>query len=354
MSDLVVFNKLHKALAYKQKAHGTTVFSWELNQNGSRRYFVSKKDKLWSTYKDDSIKNLYEVISEGVSKLYFDLEFLKLEENSNKKGEVMTTRLINEVNDYLKKQYNQQNSFEDVLILDSSSVDKFSVHLIFKKICFSDNRKIKHFLQDFEGQLSDETRELFQIIKRGSPSSFIDTNVYSRNQCFRLFLSTKFGKSTPLKVARYDRSVNEILNSDDILYEIFSSSLITNIDVESSQIIEISTLPVQLKEEQFVESSAVSPYPELDEFVKSQLRPGGFIRQVKNSWENKILYVIGGNRFCSIASREHKSNHIYYVCDLFNMTMNQYCYSCVGSKAADVKIPESVTEWIKEFDEPFP
>ena len=354
MSDLVVFNKLHKALAYKQKAHGTTVFSWELNQNGSRRYFVSKKDKLWSTYKDDSIKNLYEVISEGVSKLYFDLEFLKLEENSNKKGEVMTTRLINEVNDYLKKQYNQQNSFEDVLILDSSSVDKFSVHLIFKKICFSDNRKIKHFLQDFEGQLSDETRELFQIIKRGSPSSFIDTNVYSRNQCFRLFLSTKFGKSTPLKVARYVRSVNEISNSDDILYEIFSSSLITNIDVESSQIIEISTLPVQLKEEQFVESSAVSPYPELDEFVKSQLRPGGFIRQVKNSWENKILYVIGGNRFCSIASREHKSNHIYYVCDLFNMTMNQYCYSCVGSKAADVKIPESVTEWIKEFDEPFP
>ena len=138
-----------------------------------------------------------------------------------------------------------------------------------------------------------------------------------------------------------------------ILYEIFSSSLITNIDVESSHIIEISTLPVQLKE-QFVESSAVSPYPELDEFVKSQLRPGGFIRQVKNSWENKILYVIGGNRFCSIASREHKSNHIYYVCDLFNMTMNQYCYSCVGSKAADVKIPESVTEWIKEFDEPFP
>ena len=353
-SDLKVFNKLHKALAYKQKANGTTVFSWELNQNGSRRYFVSKKDKLWSTYKDDSIKNLYEVISEGVSKLYFDLEFLKLEENSNKKGEVMTTRLVDEVNDYLKKQYNQKNSFEDVLILDSSSVDKFSVHLIFKKICFSDNRKIKHFLQDFEGQLSDETRELFQIIKRGSPSSFIDTNVYSRNQCFRLFLSTKFGKSTPLKVARYDRSVNEILNSDDILYEIFSSSLITNIDVESSQIIEISTLPVQLKEEQFVESSAVSPYPELDEFVKSQLRPGGFIRQVKNSWENKILYVIGGNRFCSIASREHKSNHIYYVCDLFNMTMNQYCYSCVGSKAADVKIPESVTEWIKEFDEPFP
>ena len=357
-SDLKVFNKLHKALAYKQNAIGTTVFSWELNKSGSRRYFVSKKEKVWPTYKDDTLKNLYEVISEGHSKLYFDLEFLKLKENSNKNGEVMTKRLVNEVNDYLKRQYNQQNRFEDVLILDSSNEDKFSVHLIFKKIYFSDNRKIKHFLQDFEGQLSDETRKLFQIINRGSPSSFIDTNVYNRNQCFRLFLSTKFGKSTPLKVARYDRSVNEISNSDDVLYDIFSSSLITNIDIDSSHMIEISTLPVQFKEDQFVESSAVSPYPELDEFVKSQLQSGGFIRQCKvdKSWENKVLYVIGGNRFCSIAGREHKSNHIYYVCDIFNMTMNQYCHSsaCVGSKAADVYIPEAVTEWIKDFDEPFP
>ena len=357
-SDLKVFNKLHKALAYKQNAIGTTVFSWELNKSGSRRYFVSKKEKVWPTYKDDTLKNLYEVISEGHSKLYFDLEFLKLKENSNKNGEVMTKRLVNEVNDYLKRQYNQQNRFEDVLILDSSNEDKFSVHLIFKKICFSDNRKIKHFLQDFEGQLSDETRKLFQIINRGSPSSFIDTHVYNRNQCFRLFLSTKFGKSTPLKVARYDRSVNEISNSDDVLYDIFSSSLITNIDIDSSHMIEISTLPVQFKEDQFVESSAVSPYPELDEFVKSQLQSGGFIRQCKvdKSWENKVLYVIGGNRFCSIAGREHKSNHIYYVCDIFNMTMNQYCHSsaCVGSKAADVYIPEAVTEWIKDFDEPFP
>lgn len=40
----------------------------------------------------------------------------------------------------------------------------------------------------------------------GKPVFFVDTGVYTRNRCFRMIWSTKYGKTTPLTLAHINRS----------------------------------------------------------------------------------------------------------------------------------------------------
>ena len=365
MSDFVIFNKLRRALEYSSTREGLFVFSWEINEGGCRRFLVSSKTSFWSRYKNDKEKSCYEVIKCGsVSKLYFDLEYY-CDENQDRNGEVMTTTLISRVNECLSNVFRQNNKFEDVLILDSSNSLKFSVHLIFMNICCDNNTKIGDFVRFFESNLKEEDKKVFEVNHKGKKRSFIDGKVYSNNQNFRLYLSTKYQKLTPLTVASYDKSVNKLRSSTssshDEQYLIFENSLITSIGTNCC-LIDMSSIS---EESAATKQTAVtvtgrrisdpSPYPELDQFVKEQLLPGGYIRSwyQKSSVKNKILFAIGGSRFCSKVNREHSSNNVYYVCDLSNLTMNQHCHSCIGYEGPDISIPSSVFAWVNEFNEPF-
>lgn len=353
MSVFKPFNKQDRALKFAQTKVGTMVFSYEIDTGGVRRFLVSTKETFWSKYKEDRTKNCYEVIKAGTCKLYMDLEFC-ISENKSKNGQFMTTKLIEKMNDFILNVCGVDSQFKDVLILDSTTEQKFSVHLIFKKVCFSDNVAIKSFLAFFESKLSVEDRELFSISQKGKLSTFWDSKVYTRHRNFRLFLSTKYQKPTPLVVAGYDKSVEELPPSSDIQFAIFESSLVQNVNLEECTVVEGVTddkphSPNSINSN----GSASSQYPELDDFVKSLLKPGGFIRQWSQKHENKIIYNIGGNRWCCNIQMEHKSNNIYYICDLVSMTINQYCFSCVGFKGPDIKIPSSVFNWQDEFNSPF-
>ena len=149
MSVFKAFNKQEGALKYSQTKVGTIVFSYEINRGGSRRFIVSTKETFWSKYKEDRDKNLYEVIKAGPCKLYMDLEFC-ISDNRSKNGQFMTTKLIEKINVFILNICGVDSQFKDVLILDSTTEQKYSVHLIFKKVCFSDNMKIKSFLKIFE------------------------------------------------------------------------------------------------------------------------------------------------------------------------------------------------------------
>lgn len=354
MSVFKPFNKQERALKYSQTKEGTFVFSYEIDSRGVRRYLVSTKETFWSKYKEDRNKNCYEVIQPGFCKLYMDLEF-SISENTRRNGEYMTMKLIEKLNDVISTFWGVVSHFQDVLILDSTTEQKFSVHLIFQKVCFSDNVAIKLFLALFESKLSIEEKEFFSISNKGKASFFWDSKVYSRHRNFRLFLSTKYEKPTPLVVAEYDKSVQALPPSSDIQFAIFESSLVQNINLEESTIIEEVTNQSSNQSSASgtkLKGSSSSPYPELDHFIKSLLKQGGFIRQW-NQKHDTILYNIGGNRWCANVQREHKSNNIYYICNMRSMITNQHCFSCVGFKGPDITIPGSVMKWQEEFNSSF-
>ena len=54
-----------------------------------------------------------------------------------------------------------------------------------------------------------------------------NTKVYSKNQCFRLFLSSKYGKNTYLKVSTSDESCSDLTEVENFPEHIFYRSLIT-------------------------------------------------------------------------------------------------------------------------------
>ena len=281
--DVEIFYRQNEALESSQKEDGLKVFSYEIDESGRRKFVVSKISEFWTYYQNRNSKHFYEVISDfSKSKLYFDLEFPKAE-NGNKDGEIMTKNLIRRVNEYLKEEYNIDSTDQDVMVLDSSNSTKYSCHLIFQKVCFNENKKIKTFFLDFEAKLSESDKSEFQIINKGKETSFVDKTVYSRNRNFRLIGSTKYGKTTPLTPASFD--VSTVGSSE---YKIFENSLITNIE-RDCRVLDDVRGPTENNEiiramnnrttEGNTFSNLPSPYADLDDFVKSKLHPGGFLRQ---------------------------------------------------------------------------
>ena len=173
-------------------------------------------------------KHYYEVIpSTKPCKLYFDLEFLT-EHNPEKDGYLMTESLVSLVNNKLQKQLSCQSFIEDVLILESSTAKKFSVHLIFQKAIFPSNADCGAFVKHLVSSLAEEEMKMFQVKEQeGNLTRFIDLSVYSRNRNFRLYLSTKLGKTAQLSVSAIDVSSAVLLeeysekSQDDMEWRIF-------------------------------------------------------------------------------------------------------------------------------------
>ena len=87
---------------------------------------------------------------------------------------------------FLKNMLGVENSINDVLILDSCSFKKYSVHLIFPKIIFASYLSCREFVNCVLRLVSAENLDDFMVTSnRGKQVLFIDSCVYSKNQSFR-------------------------------------------------------------------------------------------------------------------------------------------------------------------------
>lgn len=141
-------------------------------------------------------RHYYEMIQEGMPcHLYFDIEFEK-ELNPGVDG----NNLLEIFKDYV--QFRLQNIFcvqicrNSIIDLDSSTITKFSRHLIFRipgKL-FADNLHVGSFVQNMVNDINliylgerqedrkDALQKLYIKTKSGEKSLFIDEGVYTRNR----------------------------------------------------------------------------------------------------------------------------------------------------------------------------
>ena len=176
------FYKQDQALRYSHNVPGTRVFSYEIDQSGRRRFLVSRIEKFWDFYWTSYPKNFYEVIDNETKylKLFFDLEFL-CNLNPDKDGHLMTKILICKVNNLLSTKFSKSD-FEDVLILDASSCEKFSNHLIFSIGCFHGISDIRRFVINLLETCNESEKELFNVKTRRGSGNFIDLREGSHNK----------------------------------------------------------------------------------------------------------------------------------------------------------------------------
>ena len=136
-------------------------------------------------------------------RLYLDLEYSKsfnfYTENENMKilNEVFQL-IIGLVKDFLDEEISEKS----FLILDSSTSEKFSKHVIVhSKKLFPNNTCLKDFIENLCSKMKHEN---VGIVMSGplEEDFIVDRSVYSKNRCFRLYKSSKYSKKQTLEFDR--------------------------------------------------------------------------------------------------------------------------------------------------------
>lgn len=371
------FSRQQEALDYAMsKSQGCMSFTYE-QSNGQRYFMVAHPETFWyyDSRKPQNERHTYEIIAENhPCKLYFDLEFV-YKENPESDGVKMLETFVKIIIMFVKQKFDLTCNEEDVLDLDSSTTDKFSHHLIFQSLIFSNNVQAGYFVKFICGEinkfLSDDhnlednacfyggitTKDFFNL--RIDKGLFCDQCVYSRNRHFRLFMSSKLKKNVPLVLSSTNRyKLPEVAHCEDCFNkQIFLKSLIT-FGCDGKVLLNFTNIMCQINSESLngqthigqenksecQSSYANSPFPRIDRFISDLVFPGKIFRNHYFPSVNKLVYSIVKNRYCGNIKRQHKNNNVKYIVDLNEMYWYQKCYDpdCHQYRSKGTKLPNEI------------
>ncbi|KAI0562680.1 DNA-directed primase/polymerase protein isoform X1 [Gracilaria domingensis] len=335
------------------------VWSNEIDTSGKRQYSTGSYDAFWRFYtrcmRRSSKLHFYEVIrNRRACKLYFDLEYKRAENVCD--AENMIESLVAVVSKLAGT--NLRRHSEDVVELDSTTEKKFSRHLVFESIAFYDNIQAGLFAQKVVDDLREQGENLILVNNDGVKVSFVDLGVYTKNRCFRIIGSSKFGKAARLLPLGHEGD-RLSLSKDDFL-----SSLVCSVKkgvtirgkpspsyMSSGSNVRLDRMTPEGRK---FERDRASPHPRLDEYIFSIIEPhGGGIYGITIVGEHLLFYAIkGGYKYCENIGRHHKSNNVLLVADIHAKTMYQKCFDpdCRGFRSPSWSIPTWVFEEIKDDD----
>lgn len=338
-------------------------FSVEHDSTGKRSFLVSTQEGFWKRYQDmlPDHRHYYEIIQKSCPcHLYFDLEFQKAI-NTNVNGQSMVDHLLTLVAQQLQAAFGIDFHPAWVMELESDAPHKFSRHLIIQipGMAFANNLHVGAFVSDVCTTAVDSQSGIssLQVAKEGGTSVIVDTGVYTRNRAFRLYLSSKAGKSSILIPT--GRFANEAHSQKHI----FMQSLICKVEpgvqllhcFQGSELGQPkdrhSTSALQRRAAASQGSTGPSPCPCLDHFVTSKCNQGGVQGSIRSwvVWDDigVFLYNIKDNRWCGNIARAHKSNGIYLIVDLQAGLWYQRCYDreCADYRSETMPLP---TQLVRE------
>ncbi|CAN9510349.1 unnamed protein product [Ophioblennius macclurei] len=423
-----LFPRQSTAISFAQSCKEVVhVFALEKENasQGQRIFLVTSYSELWHYYRtfSQSLMHCYEVIPEGaVCKLYFDLEFYK-PSNKGCDGRAMVSKLIQYVCDKLLEVYGVECSVKNVLSLDSSTEEKYSRHLIFSlpNAAFKDNIHVGRFIHailkpvlnkdksgsDLDrgmnseaentagggrhavperkpaeaGGMTDSPRmkrrkqedlSFLQVKnKDGQDCLFVDLGVYTKNRNFRLYKSSKVGKTAAFTVAEDNQFVGKVEKGMSPEESIFLSSLVCNVSFTGQRILTCDVPNAnepKIKMTHHQQGSASSsdtfsgwlssPHREVDDFVLTVVRKDG-IQGCVRRWnyfpaEQLLVYDIAQYRWCENVGRFHKSNNIMIVVDLREEVWYQKCHDpeCRNFRSSSYPLPQEIcVSYIMSLDE---
>nr|XP_022315543.1 DNA-directed primase/polymerase protein-like isoform X2 [Crassostrea virginica] len=197
---------------------------------------------------------------------------------------------------------------------------------------------------------------LFVQNKHGEKTAFCDMGVYTKNRNFRLYLSRKYGKKNPLRLAAENEFEPHSSRNDKT---IFMHSLISNVKfTPKTRILKFHGTQKNRHGRLFSKTSSTaclegykaSPYPEVDGFLIEHTRKldssAGIRHWTYFSQGEVIVYEMVNYRYCHNVQRSHKSNNVMFVVDLKKKVYYQKCLDPVcrshNFKSSEFPLPESV------------
>lgn len=158
------------------------IIACDINNKGTKKFSSFKTFKLFQTfYKKEETKNFYELIcTNSTSKLYIDLDIHNKTLLDSKK---IFHKLLSELESFCLMHCDVSPK---CIASESHSETKKSYHIICNNIYLSNQKQRYNFSEQFMSYISNDLKEYF------------DCSVYSKNRCFRLLESSKFGQNRPL------------------------------------------------------------------------------------------------------------------------------------------------------------
>ena len=166
-------------------------FKYEYGKNGKRCLIIGDDKNVfmdWFKSLPEEKKKFYELIREtDIVAEYYDIDFhitedMKLTEDDVDDKSIEIIRILLDTRNQLSK---QKLSNKDLIVLSAHTPTKLSLHIISKKTFFKTNKLQQLFCND--------------VYKKLEEFDFnVDTSVYSKNRCFRMYLNHKYGKDNTL------------------------------------------------------------------------------------------------------------------------------------------------------------
>eukprot|EP01138_Halocafeteria_seosinensis_P010609 gb/GECG01010834.1/.p1 GENE.gb/GECG01010834.1/~~gb/GECG01010834.1/.p1 ORF type:complete len:767 (+),score=72.34 gb/GECG01010834.1/:1-2301(+) len=187
------------------------IMSEELSTSGRRNFSVGTTDELWRLFQKPhpTPNHIYEIVREDTPvHLYFDVEFPRDPStgmNMDLNEEELLDSFIARVRSHLSTLFGILFDRSHVLDLDSSTVKKFSRHLIVRLSSsskFRDHQHAGEFLLTLVADIISEDKKddcgFWVTDDEGISTLLTDVGVYTRNRAMRTYLSCKLGKTHPL------------------------------------------------------------------------------------------------------------------------------------------------------------
>ena len=332
--------------------------------------------------KQRSREHYYEVITDGnPCWLYFDLEFNQTANPAVSPEDVMP-HFYRCLDAYFIKVFGCPCAPAAVLELDSSSPEKFSKHVIVKtlrdgrRLAFAHNGVLKRLVEDFVSGLRDRTTDrrgedtanlfFYKALHDDNPGScLVDTSVYSRNRCFRLLWSSKFGQDRPLRLTRgwavwqptfcqfLESLVSHVPVVTPLLGDCVPSArpspentqprrLTSSTDSDHGDLPTLSSLQPLCDFLCAAWDAVRSQFETHDEKKATRVH-----RVVSRDCGRYLCFTLVNNRFCCNKGASHKRNSIYLVVDVPKGVFYQKCHDDVDCgclfRSTETALPPTLT-----------
>ncbi|CAE7302879.1 primpol [Symbiodinium sp. CCMP2456] len=411
------------------RLHQLGLYSREFSSSGCRRFLVDTKvgfalESAPSSQQCDQVfdklpqKHLYEVLMETQPCwLYFDLEFHRCVNPNLDPGKVISA-FYDLLNQFCLSTFGLTLDTDNLFELDSTTEEKFSKHVIakrlqtdsgmggqyhFQSLAFPNNAQAGFFVKKFMDFVRQQRLArrcaaslLFARAKpkkqkenqkapakdedpaaenasadeaAGSPPSevpVVDESVYTRNRCFRVLFSSKFGKRRPLlptwkstpAVALFESLVAGVPEGTPLFRHPILPPDVQHKDLrrncpDTSAHVRPRLTADDVKELPLSENAALHRYlVELwdDVRIKNEgqaafANPTRVQRSLLMGSGEYMVVSLVNNRFCFKKGASHKSNGIYLVINQKRWVVYQKCHDaadCPDFRSHEFSLPEAL------------
>ena len=297
------------------------IMAEDINITGAKCFYVNELRNLNQVYLPKINKYWYEVLVENKpSRLFLDIESVCCKVDIERLVGIFAECLLG----FLRSKGSPIVPVFEVL--DSSSIDKSSFHVICTNVYFQNIYHVGAFVR----------RVVCKMVREEEDYSSIDTAVYTKNRMFRVKGSTKIGSQRVLKhhkpwdllLVQSPSPVSNVLSCNEI-----DSSCPVSTSMHPNDIFEyneererwVSKVVTHNDWTDTVLTDCPLLIPIFD-FLDSEIDAEIKRYDQRLSPEKGTLFINSGSRTCAIRNAVHRGNHIWFKIDINRQQVFQHCH----------------------------